>query len=105
MSEASTPTTTPSANGSLVIGAIPGSASIDPTNGNTQVNFTKAGTLALVNAIVVLGLVAAAVAYFTSNATGSGTAGVGTLSAPSISSATPGAGTVALSWSTVSPPG
>lgn len=43
--------TTASANGSIVIGAIPGSASIDPTNGNVQVNFTKAGTLALANAI------------------------------------------------------
>ncbi len=52
---------------------------------------------------VIVG-VTAAVGYFGSAGTGNTTASVGTLSAPTISSATGGAGTVALSWSTVSPP-
>ena len=43
--------TTASASGSIVIGATAGSSVIDPTNGNIQVNFTKAGTLSLVNSI------------------------------------------------------
>ena len=51
----------------------------------------------------VLG-VAAALAYFSTTGSGKATAGVGGLGAPTISSATGGAGTVALSWSTVSPP-
>lgn len=48
--------------------------------------------------------VAAAIAFYSSAGFGSGTAGVGALTAPTITSATGGAGTVALSWSTVSPP-
>lgn len=52
---------------------------------------------------VVLG-VTAAVAYYSSSAAGSATASVGGLGAPTISGATGGAGTVTLSWSTVSPP-
>ncbi len=48
--------------------------------------------------------VAAAIAYFGSTGSGSATASVGGLSAPTITGATGGVGTVALSWSTVSPP-
>ena len=52
----------------------------------------------------VLAGVGGALAYFIS--TGAGTAGatVGALSAPTITAATPGAGTVSLSWSTVTAP-
>jgi redox-regulated HSP33 family molecular chaperone len=48
--------------------------------------------------------VAAAIAFYTAAGSGSASASVGELSAPTISSATGGVGTVALSWSTVSPP-
>ena len=60
--------------------------------------------LTLVGAIGVA-IVAAtgAVAYFTSHGTGTGFASTGSLSAPTLS-ATPGAGTVGLSWTTVIPP-
>jgi trimeric autotransporter adhesin len=54
---------------------------------------------------VVLCFTVGARAYFLSTGTGSGRATVTTLSAPSITSATPGAGTVALGWSAVPPPG
>ncbi len=52
---------------------------------------------------LILG-VAAAIPYYTSTGSGSATASVGGLTAPTISSATGGIGSVALSWSTVSPP-
>jgi hypothetical protein len=59
--------------------------------------------------VVLLGLVAIssvpAWGYFSSVGAGSTSAGVTQLAAPTISSATPGAGTVALTWSTVTPPG
>ena len=48
---------------------------------------------------------ASAVAYFTTNGIGSGSADVSNLTPPSIVSATPSSGTVALSWSAVAPPG
>ena len=63
------------------------------------------GRLILAGATVValaIGLVA--FAYFTSTGTGAGSANAGTLSAPTITSATPGGSTVALNWSTVAPP-
>ena len=53
---------------------------------------------------VVLGIVSGAWAYFNSTGTGTAHVSVGTLSAPSISTATPGAGTVALTWTAVTPP-
>jgi hypothetical protein len=56
----------------------------------------------VVTALVFSGM---ALAYFTSVGSGSGTGGSATLSAPAITSATPGAGAVALSWSSVTPPG
>ncbi len=43
-------------------------------------------------------------AHFSSTGTGSGSASAGTLNAPTITAATPGAGAVALTWSTVTPP-
>ena len=43
-------------------------------------------------------------AYFTGTGSGTATASTGTLSAPLLATPTPGAGTVSLSWSTVSPP-
>ena len=48
--------------------------------------------------------VAAALGYYSSTGSGNASASVGGMSAPTISSATAGAGTVALAWSTVSPP-
>jgi hypothetical protein len=51
----------------------------------------------------VLG-VATALAYLTAAGSGHASAALGSFSAPAAPSATPGAGTVALSWSTVSPP-
>ncbi|HEY7830113.1 MAG TPA: hypothetical protein VIC06_06070 [Solirubrobacteraceae bacterium] len=62
---------------------------------------TRTGMLML----LVLALSAAVLAYLTSTGAGSASAGVTVLGATSITSATPGAGTVALSWSAVSPPG
>lgn len=59
--------------------------------------------LAGVPLVVVLG-VAAAIAFFSTTGSGSATASLGALSAPAAPSATAGAGTVALSWSSVSPP-
>jgi hypothetical protein len=59
---------------------------------------------------LLIGLVATvsgtAFAYFTTTGVGSASAGVSKLSAPSITAATPAAGgTVALTWSAVTPPG
>jgi hypothetical protein len=54
--------------------------------------------------IVALVVVTGSWAYFTSSGTGAAQAMVGSLSAPTITSGTAGAGTVALSWSTVAPP-
>jgi hypothetical protein len=47
----------------------------------------------------------AALAYWTAHGSGTATGSVGTLAAPSISNAKPGAGTVELNWTTVTPPG
>jgi hypothetical protein len=55
--------------------------------------------------LAVLLLAAGALAYFTSTGAGNGGGGATTLSAPTISSATPGAGTVSLNWNAVSAPG
>jgi hypothetical protein len=61
---------------------------------------------ALVPAAIIIALVAAvgSYAYFTAGGSGNATANAGTLSAPAITSATPGAGTVDLTWSVVTPP-
>jgi trimeric autotransporter adhesin len=64
----------------------------------------RARRIAVVVVTLVLVCAAAASAYYTAHGSGHANAGVGTLSAPSIASATPGAGTVALSWSAVTPP-
>ncbi|HEY5473191.1 MAG TPA: hypothetical protein VIK32_08370, partial [Candidatus Limnocylindrales bacterium] len=57
-------------------------------------------------AALAIALLAAANAnaYWTSFGSGSGNSQAGTLAAPTITAATPGAGTVALSWSAVTPP-
>jgi hypothetical protein len=60
---------------------------------------------ALAAAVVALGFTVTALAYFLAAGTGAGNATVNTLNAPTITGATPGAGTVALSWSSVPPPG
>ena len=61
--------------------------------------------LSVLGAIVLLqALTVAALAYYLAAGTGNGKAGVNTLSAPTITAATPGAGTVALTWSAVTPP-
>ena len=54
--------------------------------------------------IGAIGIAITAWAFFTSTGSGTASATAGTLSAPTITGATPGAGTVAISWSTVSPP-
>jgi len=57
-------------------------------------------------AALTICLCGSAVAYFTTTGTGSATAGLPNLSAPTISSALPAAGgTVALTWTAVTPPG
>jgi hypothetical protein len=50
-------------------------------------------------------MVQSAAAYWTANGTGSGSGHVGTLGAPTISSATPGSGKATLTWTAVTPPG
>jgi hypothetical protein len=64
-----------------------------------------AGSQFGVTAIALLLVAGGALAYFTSTGSGSGGGAATSLSAPTISSATPGAGTVALNWSAVSAPG
>jgi hypothetical protein len=54
--------------------------------------------------VLVLGFAVTALSYFVAVGAGAGRAQVDALSAPAISSATAGAGTVALSWSSVPPP-
>jgi len=55
--------------------------------------------------LAVLAVAVGAWAYWSTGGSGSASANVGTFTAPTITSATPGAGTVALSWSGVTPPG
>ena len=54
---------------------------------------------------MTLAMVGGVTAYWTASGTGSGSGPVGTLAAPAISSATPGAGTAALDWTEVTTPG
>jgi phosphoribosylcarboxyaminoimidazole (NCAIR) mutase len=54
---------------------------------------------------IALAMAGVADAYWTATGTGGGSGPVGTLNAPTISSATPGAGTATLTWSAVTPPG
>jgi hypothetical protein len=61
-------------------------------------------TIAL-TVLAVLGLTAGAFAFWSGQGSGTASGSVGTLAAPSISTATPGAGTVELSWTAVTPPG
>src|SRR5262249_33611533 len=67
------------------------------------VSSRKRRLLLLGTVVVALAAVFGALAYFSSVGTGTGSANTGTLDAPTLS-ATPGAGTVALGWTTVSPP-
>lgn len=55
--------------------------------------------------LVALALAGTALAYFTTTGAGNAAAGVTQLSAPTLSTPTPGAGQVTLSWSAVTPPG
>jgi len=55
--------------------------------------------------VLALAAAAGALAYFSSTGTGTASSGLAVLSPPTISSATPGAGTVTLSWSAVGAPG
>jgi hypothetical protein len=55
--------------------------------------------------VVMFASVVGAIAYFTEAGSGVAAASVGSMDAPSITAATPGAGTVALTWSTVTAPG
>jgi hypothetical protein len=54
--------------------------------------------------LAVLGLSVGAFAFWSGQGSGTASGSVGTLAAPSITSATPGAGTVELSWTVVTPP-
>jgi hypothetical protein len=65
----------------------------------------KATTRSGVSVLVALAVAVGALAYFTTIGAGSASVGVTVLAAPTISSATPGVGTVALSWSAVGAPG
>ena len=55
--------------------------------------------------LAALAVATGAAAYFTTTGTGSASVGISALAAPTIPSATPGVGTVALTWSAVSAPG
>jgi S-adenosylmethionine hydrolase len=61
--------------------------------------------VALGATVIVLAIAACALAFWSAQGSGSASGSVGSLAAPSITNATPGAGTVALTWSTVSAPG
>jgi len=65
----------------------------------------RAVTRSGVSVLLALAAAAGALAYFTTAGAGAASGGVTVLAAPTISSATPGAGTVTLSWSAVSAPG
>src|SRR4051794_22565039 len=60
--------------------------------------------LTLAGFAVLVCTAAIAIAFFSGAGSDSAGATVGSLDAPSITSATPGSGSVALSWSTVTPP-
>ncbi len=68
---------------------------------------TKPARLPLAGAVVVVAMAVAVgvLAYWSSSGTGNAAVSVGTLAAPSITSATPGGGSVSLAWSTVAAPG
>jgi alpha-tubulin suppressor-like RCC1 family protein len=61
--------------------------------------------LTLTALMMALTVSSSAQAYWTSSGSGSGVSQAGSLGAPSISGITPGAGTAALSWNAVTPPG
>jgi hypothetical protein len=68
---------------------------------------THLDTRACLIGVIVAALLAtvSAIAFWSTSATGSGAGGVGSLASTSIAGATPGPGTVALSWGAVTPPG
>jgi hypothetical protein len=55
-------------------------------------------------ALATLGVTAGAFAFWSGQGSGTASGSIGTLAAPSITNATPGAGTVELSWTVVTPP-
>ncbi|TMC48515.1 MAG: hypothetical protein E6J20_18805, partial [Chloroflexi bacterium] len=61
-------------------------------------------SILLAAAAVALGIGIGVYAYFTSHGTANASASVGSLSAPIITDGTPGAGTVDLTWSAITPP-
>lgn len=68
--------------------------------------FASAGLAASMLAVAAVAIGGSALAYFSSEGTGTAAAAVSKLSAPTISAATPAAGgTVSLTWSAVSAPG
>jgi len=76
-----------------------------PGRRSTGVPFVLRKLLVLANVPLAVVLCAsAATAFFTATGSGHATATVGSLSDPGAPTATAGAGTVALGWSTVSPP-
>src|SRR4051812_49930246 len=76
-----------------------------PGRRSTGVLFVLRKLLVLANVpLAVVLCVTAATAFFTTTGSGYATATIGSLSAPGAPTATSGAGSVALNWSTVSPP-
>jgi len=68
--------------------------------------FGKHGWLSVLGGLAMaLAMTGIADAYWTAGGTGNGSGPVGTLDAPTISSATPGSGTATLAWTAVTPPG
>jgi hypothetical protein len=65
----------------------------------------RAGVLLAVAIAMFGAMTTGALAYWLAHGSGNAGGGVGTLTAPSISGATPGAGTVALTWTSITPPG
>ena len=68
---------------------------------SNRARLTLVGALGLAALFLAVGVYA----FWSSAGTGSAAASTATLGAPSITSATPGAGTVALTWSAATPPG
>ncbi len=69
-----------------------------------KTRIARAGTAVTLGAVVAAVVAAGAWAYFTATGAGVAHAMVGVLGAPTITSATPGDGSVGLSWSSVTPP-
>src|SRR5205085_5762394 len=82
-------------------GAAARSAGAGALNRLTSLRVLRAGALAVG---IALGVAFASLGYFTAAGAGAGAASVGSVGTSTVTTATPGAGTVALTWSGVPPP-